>query len=224
MSVATPFEKRREKRVNCGDRGFFQVDGDEQVLLKFRDVSDRGVGAYTRVMFSKGAVGSLSARLNGEAESKRRHFEVMWCAPTDDESHKLYPYRVGLRMTGEEVEIPRPEPAGASRADKPARQAPKAVTPPPNTEKEDQSNYRVKGSMLLDIAKMIRRHHDKPWQNFVTFDDTGGEQASRCGIGPQIVHIRARQLLRVLGTVGVFVRFLAVVATREWSENTQPRL
>jgi hypothetical protein len=154
MPALTPFEKRREERVSFEDQCLFSVEG-KAVHLRLRDASRRGVGAFCRDTLKEGDQGQLLTKLPFAERTGRFDVMVCWCRPSDEAERKIYPYRVGFYFVpGAQPEAPaRPRPEPVPKAD-PA-----------------EGSYRVKGSLLTDLAKMIRRAHDKPWQKWLTLED-----------------------------------------------------
>lgn len=159
MTYASPFEKRASLRLPSEERGIFHPDGEEPVVVKLRDTSPRGVGLYSRKAFPVGARAVLNVKLGEDAAAKSYPTEICWCAPSTERDSFLHPFRLGLRMltTAEKTpeKTPAPRPAGAPAPEPLAK----------------ETSFRVKGSMLIDFAKMIRRYHDKPWQKYLTLDD-----------------------------------------------------
>jgi hypothetical protein len=154
MLALTPFEKRREERVSFEDQCLFSVEG-KAVHLRLRDASHLGVGAFSRDTLKEGDKGQLLTKLPFSERAGRFEAMVCWCRPSDAQEHKIYPYRVGFYI------VPGGQAEQAARAPRP-----EAAKPEPAA-----TSYRVKGSLLTDLSKMIRRAHDKPWQKWLTLED-----------------------------------------------------
>lgn len=153
MAGISPFEKRHEPRSSYDERGLFRPEeGDESTLLRLRDVATTGAGAFSQVVLNKGTRGVLSVKLPGDDISKSYQSEVIWCLPCGDAANPIYHYRVGLALVS---------PDGDSK---------KAGTKASPVSRADAS-HRVKGSLIIDLAKAIREHHDKPWQNYLQMED-----------------------------------------------------
>jgi len=159
MTFASPFEKRGCLRMPCEERGVFHLDGEEPMMVKLRDASKQGVGLYSRKPLPVGARATINVKLGPDPAPRPYPAEICWCAPSGEREQILYSFRAGLRMLtgGEKTSSLRPATAAPAPAPTPAASAP--------------VNYRVKGSMIIDLAKMIRRNHDKPWQKHLTLED-----------------------------------------------------
>jgi len=157
MLGTSPFEKRRESRESYSEHGLLYV-GADPVMLLVRDVARRGVGAYTRTQLSRGERGKLSIKLPRDEKSGSYESEVRWCGPCTDAGHKSYSYRIGLSILAQQ---------GAAQKAPPAPPRPAM----PEAEASADTSRRVKGSMVIDFAKMIRANHDKPWQKYLDLED-----------------------------------------------------
>jgi hypothetical protein len=158
MMETSPFEKRREIRESYNEHGLLYLDGNP-VMLLVRDIARRGVGAYTRTQLSRGERGKLSIKLPSDQRTGSYDSEVRWCGPCTDAEHKSYSFRVGLALQTRVLREKIPAPVSAP-----------APAPVPGPEETDEA-YRVKGSMVIDFAKMIKANHDKPWQKYLDLDD-----------------------------------------------------
>jgi len=156
MSTASPYEKRLSPRTRYEERGFLNLEGNPPMPVRLFDVCPKGVGAFCRKPAPVGVRAVLSVKLQHDLKAAPYDAEVRWCAAHEDAAHNFYPFRLGLSLING---------AGQARI----RQAPRQAPVP----KPVESNYRVKGSMIIDFAKMIRRHHDRPWQDYVSLDDMG---------------------------------------------------
>ena len=141
----------------CAERGVFYVEGQDPVMVKLRDAGPGGVGAYIREPVEVGTRAVLSVRLAGDEERRSYEAEVRWCGPVEEAekgASLYYPYRMGLFFVGSEKGV---VPEGASF--------------PRVSEKGAEPRLRVKGSMLLDFVKVIRRNRELDWDKYLTIGD-----------------------------------------------------
>jgi len=183
MPVESPYEKRNLPRLPYEERGLFTAPGRDGTLIKVRDISERGLGAYTRTAFSAGDRGTVAVKFPEDKLQNDYMGEVRWCQACDEPGARLYPYRVGFKIVDEKGANPRQErrqrrenrTPDLTAVPVPERKTPpapeKAAAPSPVEPDKEASGYRVKGSMLIDMGKMVRRNHDKPWQKYLTMDD-----------------------------------------------------
>jgi hypothetical protein len=163
MTFASPFEKRGSLRMPCEERGVFHLDGEEPVMVKLRDASKQGIGLYSRKPLPVGARVTINVKLGPDPAPKPYSAEICWCTPSTDRDQILYTFRAGLRMlsSSDKSAALRPAAAPAVRAPAPVSAAAPAAP----------VSYRVKGAMIVDLAKMVRHYHDKPWQKHLTLED-----------------------------------------------------
>lgn len=154
--MSSAFEKRREARMPHHDECLFSSQ-DKSVFMQVRDASSTGVGVYTPEMMNAGQVGALITTLPDDKNAAARfQARVCWCYPCDDERRKQYPFRAGFLLLNAPARRSAAKPAASAAADPHAAPS---------------SGHRVKGGLLIDFAKMVRRHHDRPWQKYLTQED-----------------------------------------------------
>jgi hypothetical protein len=156
MNVASPYEKRCTLRAPCEERGLLRLEGLEPMMVRLRDTSHSGIGAYSRKPAPVGAHALLNVKLVQDRVPQPYPTQIRWCAPCKEGDISLYAYRLGLLILS--------SPPKATAAPTPAPSA----TPLTGT---SPAGWRVKGSMIIDLAKMVRRHHDKPWQKYFSLED-----------------------------------------------------